>query len=230
MISEKKLPELLENIDPHYHKAFQKAFSETLYAGETALFAADFCSSQMDGISSGEFGVTLFTDRSCIQYKNHTEGRGIVYLKEKGSLSDFMDGKNKTRRWVDLERSFKAGRQLELPNIFRKDYSEIQGMIPQYYQVTDRNQTYDLLELKVEMDKGHISFGDYLVFKKGDGEMALQLFLQAQSQNGEITTSSVSASQNSIEDLLNSLDRLHKSGILTDAEYSQKKQEILARM
>lgn len=33
-----------------------------------------------------------------------------------------------------------------------------------------------------------------------------------------------------IEDLLNSLDRLHKSGLLTNAEYSQKKQEILARM
>lgn len=200
MFSEKKLPELLANINVHYHEAFKNALLENLYAGETAFFAADFCSSQLDGTSSGKFGVILFTDRSCIQFSDYADGRGVVYVKEKTNFSDFMDGKNKKRRWVDLDKGFKAGWQVGLPNIFRKDYSGINGVIPHFYNVIDRNQNYDLLELKVEMDEGHISFGDYLVFKKEDGEMALQLFLQAQRQNGKITNSSLSESRNSIED------------------------------
>lgn len=229
MTTEKKLPELVKNINPHYHEAFKKAFQEHVYAGEVVFFAADLCTSQRDSPSLGEIGVILFTDRGCIQFKRH-HGHGVVYFK-KGSFSDFMGGTGEKRTWVDLERSFKTGWQVELPNIVRKDYSQIKGMVPQAYQVTDRNQTYDLLELRVDLaSTSSVYFGDYLVFRKVDGETALNLFLQAQKQGGKISPVQTSSDAESVEVLLESLARLHKAGLLTDAEYSHKKQEVLTRI
>ncbi|MFJ2988016.1 SHOCT domain-containing protein [Collimonas sp. NPDC087041] len=47
------------------------------------------------------------------------------------------------------------------------------------------------------------------------------------SSKGNSNSTSTSGSKPSVTDRLNELDALHKNGVITDSEYSTKKQEIL---
>ncbi len=234
MLQQSTEAQIAGNLSPCYQPIFEDIRRQKIYSGERIFYAADFTGNY--NIGSVDFGFMIFTDRRYLKVYLLTDAiGGISYFKSGSNWNTVLGQKVDNRRWMDpygvRKESYWA--KLKLADYKFSDfaYSEIKGVIKNDYSVQYKSEHISLVELRLEF---YGRSGDiYKTFKHRDGAFIHDLLNDAIQNHGnlsyELAEQKEASSNSDVTQLLNALVYLHKSGLLTDGEFEQKKQEVLAK-
>lgn len=227
--------QIIENLSPCLRPKFVEIQRQKVYSGEPILYAAEFTGNRGGG-STPDCGFMIFTDRRYLKVFTLVEGgAGISYYRS-GSTWGMVLGKPiEERLWVDPGRYY-SGRwlaRLKDATCWDFRYSTIRGVVRNDYSVQHSSEQVALVELRLEFSDrvGNI----YKTFKARDGVIAFELLNLAIEHNGKVPSQSParvpeSSTASDIPQLIKALASLREAGLLTDDEFTQKKQELLGRL
>jgi hypothetical protein len=158
-----------------------------------------------------------------------------------GSYFRVGSGKHQIdRRWVDTDRYGKdrfpipiTAKDADFVYIYDYRYDKIEGVTRTNYEINQKNgASHSLTELGIGFrNGGHLW---YTAFKATDGDQVCQLLNTAIERDGKLVTEPVAGPPDSGAsekvNLIKALDQLRTAGVLTEQEFEQAKQQLLARL